>query len=203
VRDPGQTLFALGCRLEASVGIDDPLPPEREPEVAFAGRSNAGKSSLLNALVGCDLARISRTPGTTKRLAFYRLGSRLTLVDLPGYGYAAKGRATVAAWQGMVARYFEQRRVLRCVCLLIDAKVGPKDSDRTALASLAAFGIATRIVATKIDRAPGPTSELERLVAEFAGVSPDVLRTSAVTAEGLPALRRTLASLAAFGRDGL
>ncbi|MBM3503810.1 MAG: YihA family ribosome biogenesis GTP-binding protein [Alphaproteobacteria bacterium] len=202
-----RSVFAQECRVDAVVRPGGAWPPERTAEVAFAGRSNVGKSSLINALVGRDdLARTSRTPGTTRTIAFYRIGHDLTLVDLPGYGFAAAGRAAMVSWQGLVAGYFESRRALRRVCLLVDGYVGLKSTDLTALESLAALAVETRIVLTKVDRNKDPAAmqrSVQAATAGFANVLPAILMTSVRRDVGLAELRDDLASLATGARDAL
>src|SRR5206468_12103932 len=117
----GRLLFARECSFSAGAADAAALPPAGLPEVAFAGRSNVGKSSLVNALTGRrTLARVSHTPGRTQQLNFFDLGGRLMLVDLPGYGYAAVGRKQAGAWSALIAAYLKGRPSLRRLCLLID-----------------------------------------------------------------------------------
>src|SRR5271165_2668097 len=133
----GRRLFAREVRFIAGAAEPAALPPEGLPEIAFAGRSNVGKSSLVNALTGRRmLARTSNTPGRTRQLNFFNLGGELMLVDLPGYGYAEASRAAVGRWTGLVRRYLRSRAALRRVCLLIDARHGLKDVDQPILQML-------------------------------------------------------------------
>ena len=123
-------LFAQKCEFLLSVAGSTQLPNLVRDEVAFAGRSNVGKSSLLNALVGHKaLARSSNTPGRTRQINFFDLGGRLMLVDLPGYGYARASKSDIAAWTTLVRDYLRFRANLRRVCLLIDSRHGPKEGD--------------------------------------------------------------------------
>src|SRR5205823_15085612 len=118
--EAGRLLFARECRFVAGTTTAEALPPAGLPEVAFAGRSNVGKSSLINALTGHNtLARVSHTPGRTQQINFFDLGGRLMLVDLPGYGYAAVGRKQAGAWSALIAAYLKGRPSLRRLCLLI------------------------------------------------------------------------------------
>ena len=129
--EAGRLLFAAECRFVYAAQRLDQLPPPAGPEVAFAGRSNVGKSSLLNALTGRRaLARVSGEPGRTRQLNFFDLGGRLTLVDMPGYGYARAGRAVKQDWQGLMFDYLRGRPTLRRVMLLLDARIEVKEADR-------------------------------------------------------------------------
>ena len=198
----GMRLFAQDARFVAGAAEPAALPPETLPEIAFAGRSNVGKSSLVNALTGRRvLARISNTPGRTRQLNFFDLGGALMLVDLPGYGYAEASKIAVKRWTGSVRRYLQNRAALRRVCLLIDSRHGIKDVDRPLLDMLDHAAVSYQIVLTKIDKL-GPTALAEtaaRVSAELAShtaAHPEILLTSAEERRGIAALRATLASFA-------
>ena len=126
--EAGRLLFARPCRFFHAAQRLDQLPPAAAPEVAFCGRSNVGKSSLLNALTGQNaLARTSRTPGRTRQLNFFDLGEgRLTLVDMPGYGYAQASKSVKEDWQGLMFDFLRGRPTLRRVLLLLDARIETK-----------------------------------------------------------------------------
>ena len=196
-------LFAGECQFTAAAANRESLPPATLPEVAFAGRSNVGKSSLINALVGRNsLARTSRTPGATKTINFFDLSGRLMLVDLPGYGYAQVGRAKVKEWTRVAEDYLRGRVLLRRVCLLIDGRHGIKDSDETTMKRLDDAAVSFQIVLTKADE-PAP-AELEETIAAVAGAAakhtaahPDIIATSSRNGTGIEALRTVLAALAA------
>lgn len=131
----------------------DGWPKVRFPQVAFAGRSNVGKSSLLNAILGrAGLARVSRTPGRTRGIAFFEVEGRYAFADLPGYGYAKVSREEREAWKGLVEGYFDSCRHLRRVYLLVDARRGPGDEERLLAAYLAERRIPHRWVGTKADK---------------------------------------------------
>ena len=156
--EAGRRLFAHEARFVAGAGEPAALPPETLPEIAFAGRSNVGKSSLVNALTGRRvLARISNTPGRTRQINFFDLGGALMLVDLPGYGYAEASKVAVKRWTGLVRRYLQTRAALRRVCLLIDARHGIKEIDRPLMDMLDRAGVSYQIVLTKTDKL-GPTA---------------------------------------------
>ena len=179
------------------------LPPADAPEVAFAGRSNVGKSSLLNALTGQNaLARVSRTPGRTRQLNFFDLGEgRLTLVDMPGYGYAQAPKSVKEDWQGMMFDFLRGRPTLRRVLLLLDARIETKASDRAAMRLLNDAAVAFQIVLTKADdtkpaQLARRREEAEALARGHTAGHPLVLATSAETGEGIPELRAEVAALA-------
>lgn len=174
------------------------LPPETLPEVALAGRSNVGKSALLNRLVGRRaLARVSKTPGRTQQINFFALDDRLLVVDLPGYGFARVPLAVKEQWRGLVEGYLTSRRTLRGVVVLIDLRRGIEAADARLLEFLAAHGIATLLVATKVDKlARG--ARLRRLAAlaeQCAGSAP--IACSAVSGDGVAELAAAVYDLVA------
>jgi len=200
--EAGRLLFSAECRFVA--GATDPsiLPPVGLPEVAFAGRSNVGKSSLINALTGRKtLARTSNTPGRTQQINFFSLADRLLLVDMPGYGYAKASRKEVKEWQGLATLYLKGRPSLRRVLLLIDARQGLKESDEQVMRQLDESAQSYQLVLTKTDKLkPAALAALrERIAAQAArhpAAHPDLVATSAVTGEGISILRALLAALA-------
>lgn len=197
--EAGRLLFAKECRFVAGAGNPAALPPETLPEIAFIGRSNVGKSSLVNALTGRRmLARTSRTPGRTQQINFFDLGGRLMLVDLPGYGYAAASKGAVKAWTSLVTQYLTSRASLRRACLLIDARRGITETDRPALTLCDEAALSYQVVLTKTDElrpaalaevAAAVTAELKRRRA----AAPEIHLTSAEKRGGIAALRATLA----------
>jgi len=198
----GRLLFARECGFVwAAAGLDG-LPPEGLPEIAFAGRSNVGKSSLINALTGrSHLARTSNTPGRTQQLNFFDLDGRLMLVDLPGYGYAEAPKTVVARWTALVRDFLRGRPTLRRVYLLIDSRHGLKDNDREIMRMLDTAAVSYQVVLTKCDK-PKPGA-LARTVAAIAAEAakhvaahPLVLATSAESGEGIERLRSHIAALA-------
>jgi len=181
------------------------LPPTDLPEVAFAGRSNVGKSSLVNALVGQKaLANVSQTPGRTQKLNFYGLGdpARLRLVDLPGYGYAKVSKRAVDTWTALIEDFLRGRPNLQRALVLIDVRVGLKDSDVAALKVLDEAAVATRVVLTKTDKASAAelaevTAAVARALKKHPAAFPDIVATSAEKGFGIAELRADLAELAA------
>ena len=198
----GRLLFAGECRFVIGVARIDDLPAGALPEVAFAGRSNVGKSSLINALTGRKtLARTSNTPGRTQQLNFFDLGGRLMLVDLPGYGYAKAPKGDVDRWNRLIRLYLKGRVGLRRLCLLIDARHGMKASDRQVMDLLDEAAVAYQIVLTKADKLKA--GELVQRCADIAGeiakraaANPEIIATSATRGDGIAGLRAVLASLA-------
>jgi GTP-binding protein len=200
--EAGRLLFAQECRFIIGVARVEDLPADELPEIAFAGRSNVGKSSLINALTGRrTLARTSNTPGRTQQLNFFDLGGRLTIVDLPGYGYAKAPKGEVDRWNRLIRLYLKGRVGLRRLCLLIDARLGIKASDRQVMDMLDEAAVVYQVVLTKIDKVK--SADLQKRVDEIgaeirkrAAASPQVMATSAAKGTGVPELRAALAELA-------
>jgi GTP-binding protein len=186
-------IFLAECAFVA--GADEPgrIPPPTIGEIAFAGRSNVGKSSLINALTNRKtLARASNTPGRTQQINFFDLSGHMYLVDLPGYGYAVAPKGKVHAWNDMVRGYLRGRPTLKRVCVLIDARHGLKDVDRETLDMLEDVHVDYVIVLTKADKIK--TAELNARVAEIeAEAGAKVYATSADTKAGILELRAFLA----------
>jgi GTP-binding protein len=200
--EAGRLLFAQECRFLAAAADVAALPLPSLPEVAFAGRSNVGKSSLVNALTGRrTLARTSNTPGRTRSLNFFDLAGRLTLVDMPGYGYAAGSKQMVASWGKLIRLYLRGRPGLVRTLLLIDARHGLKDLDREVMDLLDETAVVYQVVLTKADKLPPAVldQELGRTAAVLArrpAAHPSLIATSARTGLGIAALRAELAALA-------
>ncbi len=201
--EAGRLLFAQECNFITGAADISGVPPADLPEVAFAGRSNVGKSSLLNALAGRNtLARTSNTPGRTRQLNFFDLGHRLMLADLPGYGYARAPKHEIARWTELMTAYFKGRASLRRMCLLVDARHGLKTNDLDMMGHLDEAAVGYRIVLTKVDKVPDAkrTSIAEGITAVLA-TRPAALTecrlTSARDGTGITELRTELAALAA------
>jgi GTP-binding protein len=198
----GRRLFAQPCQFVAGVADLARLPAAELPEVAFGGRSNVGKSSLINALAGRrQLARTSQTPGRTQQINLFDLGGRLMLVDLPGYGYARAPKPMAEAWQRLVRQYLRGRSALLRTCVLIDARHGFKEVDRRFMSMLGEAAVAYQVVLTKVDQVPA--GELPDLLATLSaelerkpGAHPELIATSARTGAGIDRLRAALAALA-------
>jgi GTP-binding protein len=200
--EEGRLLFAQACEFITAAVDVDVLPPPDLPEVAFAGRSNVGKSSLLNALVGRRaLARTSSTPGRTREIIFFDLGGRLRLVDLPGYGYARASKQAVAAWTRLIEDYLRGRPNLRRVLLLVDCRMGLKESDETALSLLDQAAVPVKIVVTKVDKAGDSEraeahATVEAALRAHPAALPHIAETSALKGQGIAELRAAVAALA-------
>ena len=201
--EAGRHLFAQDCRFFAGADRSEVLPPTALPEIAFAGRSNVGKSSLVNALTGrTTLARVSHTPGRTQQLNFFDLGGRLVLVDMPGFGFARAAKRKIKDWSGLIERYLRGRATLRRVCLLIDARHGAMAVDRGFMDRLDAAAVSYQVILTKSDKVK-PEELRERIaalsaeLAQHVAAHPDIIVTSAHSGSGIPELRATLGALAA------
>lgn len=200
--EAARVLFAGPAEFMLGVTTMEALPPPDLPEVAFAGRSNVGKSSLLNALVGRKaLARTSNTPGRTRELNFFQLGDTMRLVDLPGYGYARASRTEVQSWTGLTLDYLRGRAPLRRTCVLIDARHGLKPVDAETMDTLDEAAVPYQLVLTKADKVKPTAAKAMRAqvageIAKRPAAHPDVLVTSSEKGEGLAELRTALAGLA-------
>ncbi|WOI52069.1 ribosome biogenesis GTP-binding protein YihA/YsxC [Parvularcula sp. LCG005] len=194
-------LFAGPCDFMLGVVKMETLPPPDLPEVAFAGRSNVGKSSLLNALTNRKaIARVSNTPGRTRELNFFNLGGLLRLVDLPGYGYARASRKDVNAWTGLTRDYLRGRANLRRVCVLIDSRHGLKEVDLETMGILDVSAVPYQIVMTKIDKikpteADATAAKIAEQIAKRPAANPTVLQTSSEKGTGIAELRTELGLL--------
>jgi GTP-binding protein len=197
----GQKLFRRQCDFLSAAAAIGQLPTVGAPEVAFAGRSNVGKSSLLNALTNRSrLARTSNSPGRTQQLNFFALGDEVRLVDLPGYGYAAVARQKIAAWTALTLAYLRGRPSLLRVFLLVDARHGLKDGDREMMDRLDQVAVSYQIILTKADELKHGQGQamMEATLAAIRqrpAAYPQVLMTSARTGEGISALRAVIAQL--------
>jgi GTP-binding protein len=200
--EAARKLFAGPCDFIWGATTAESLPPEKLNEIAFVGRSNAGKSSLVNALTGRkSLARVSQTPGATRQINFFNLADRLMLVDLPGYGFAKRSKTEAQAWQEMIFSYLRRRARLRRIALLIDARRGVMDSDKEVMALLDQTAVSYGLVLTKVDELkPGERAEAQAKAAAEAtrhtAALAEVQLTSALTGDGIADLRAHLAALA-------
>jgi GTP-binding protein len=200
--EAGRLLFAGPIDFELGVASLAQLPEGDLPEVAFAGRSNVGKSSLINALTGRNkLARASTEPGRTRELNFFRMGDHLRLVDLPGYGYAKAGKADIARWTALMRDYLRGRASLKRVILLIDARHGIKPQDTEIMEALDKAAVTYQVVLTKGDKVkPTALAALRQSTAaaivKRPAAHPEIISTSSETGAGLAELRAEIAALA-------
>ncbi len=199
--EAGRKLFTQACNFVAGAATPDRLPPAGLVEIAFAGRSNVGKSSLINALTGHNaLARTSRTPGRTQQINFFDLGGRLMVVDVPGYGYARASKSQIANWTSLVNGYLKGRVILRRVMLLIDARHGLKPPDREIMAMLDEAAVIYQITLTKADKTKpaGLEATVTAIAAELArhpAAHPEIAVTSAQDGIGIADARASIAAL--------
>jgi len=200
--EAGRLLFARPCQFIAAANNLEALPNTLRPEVAFAGRSNVGKSSLVNALTGRKmLARTSQSPGRTRQLIFFNLADRLDLVDLPGYGYASAPKTDIRAWTKLTRQFLSGRQSLQRVFLLIDSRRGIGSADEEVMLLLNDTAVSFAVVLTKTDKLK--TSELNKMLvdteqktAKNVAAFPKIWVTSSEKASGIAELRAHIAMLA-------
>lgn len=199
--EEGRALFKHAAKFIYGTQLPGKWPRTMFPEIAFVGRSNVGKSSLMNALTGqAKLAKVSKTPGRTQQFNFFNLADRFMLVDMPGYGYAAVGKQLERLWSELADDYFKNREQLRRLFLLIDSRHGIKDNDRLLMDWLNRLAVSYQVVLTKVDKTK--SQELDLIMAEVtqelqknAAAHPAVILTSSETKFGIDELRAVIASL--------
>jgi GTP-binding protein len=205
--EAGRQLFVSDWDFISAAGSFASIPPMQGVEIAFAGRSNVGKSSLINGLTGRNaLARTSRTPGRTQALIFFKGAGPLVLVDMPGYGYAKAPKDKVAAWTSLIRTYLKGRANLARVYVLIDARHGLKPTDADVLATLDAAALSYQIVFTKVDQVSAAElathmAATASALAKHAAAHPELIATSSRTDAGIPELRAAIARLLAERAD--
>lgn len=199
VQSQADKLFLGACDFVLGAAALSQIPDGKLPEVAFIGRSNVGKSSLINALVQRKgLARTSNTPGRTQQLNFFNLGGRLMIADLPGYGYAKASKSDVAEWNQLIRDYLRGRAPLRRVCLLIDSRHGLKDSDIEMMKMLDVAAVPYQLILTKSDKKQTLNVEqagIDAVRSNHPALHPEVLITSSEKRIGIEQLREALYSL--------
>jgi GTP-binding protein len=200
-RETGRLMFAGPVTFVKGVVAMPGLPPADRLEVCFAGRSNVGKSSLINALTGRKtLARASNTPGRTQEINYFALGESRYLVDLPGYGYAEAPVAIVAKWQALLKQYLAGRQTLRRAFVLIDARHGIKAVDAEILTLLDRSAVTFQVVLTKVDKISRAEREavieqVKGALAKHPAAYPEIVVTSSEKGEGIETLRAIIATL--------
>jgi GTP-binding protein len=199
-------LFKQPCEFKYGIDTLDRLPPMGMPEFGFIGRSNVGKSSLINALVNKTVARTSNTPGRTQQLNFFSLAEACYIVDMPGYGYAKVSKTKIAAWNALMKDYLVGRSVLQHVFLLLDSRHEIKPADDEMMTMLDESAVPYQLILTKVDKIK--TNELNRAVESMKAVierhvaaHPELIVTSTVENEGLVELRRRIYNLMLESRD--
>ena len=200
--EAGRLLFARDVTFMLSAVSLDTLPPARLPEICFAGRSNVGKSSLINALTNRKgLARASNTPGRTRELNYFNVDERLFIVDLPGYGYAKASKTDIARWTKLTRAFLFGRASLRRVFLLIDSRHGMKETDLELMGMLDETAVTYQIILTKIDKLK--KGELEKVlaktqkaIAKRPAAFPEIICSSSEKKDGLDELRAEIVGLA-------
>ncbi len=197
----GRWLFAQECVFLSGAVSYSGIPDSDLPEVAFAGRSNVGKSTLVNRVTNRkSLARTSSTPGRTRQINFFQLRDKMILADLPGYGYARASKAEVRNWTRLIYSYLRGRPNLRRVCLLIDARREIGKADEQVMQSLDLAAVSYQVILTKCDKVkPGTLQDVATRVSEIISrrpaAHPRVLCTSALRSEGVQELRADLARI--------
>ncbi|MBQ0013428.1 MAG: YihA family ribosome biogenesis GTP-binding protein [Proteobacteria bacterium] len=168
------------------------LPNTAFPEYAFIGRSNVGKSSLINAVVGENVARTSNTPGRTQQLNLFNVGDRVMLVDLPGYGYARVSRSEADVWLCRLQEYLTYRTQLKRLFILIDSRVGPKDSDLELMSFCDKCGILYQIIYTKKDKRIREENQMSLSHKDHGAMVPDIIETSVIQKTGIDTIRNII-----------
>ncbi len=200
--EDGRLLFARDVDFMRSAVSLETLPPPDLPEICFAGRSNVGKSSLINALTNRKgIARASNTPGRTRELNYFNIDGRLFMVDLPGFGYAKASKADISRWQTLTRAYLRGRAGLRRVFLLIDSRHGVKPPDIEVMEMLDETAVTYQLILTKIDKLKKGelikvTDKTINFIAKRPAAFPDVIQTSSEKKDGLDLLRAEIATLA-------
>jgi len=194
-----EKFFKSGCKFIAGANSIDSIPQSRLPEIGFVGKSNVGKSSLINALVDQRIALTSKTPGRTKQLNFFNLADKIVFVDMPGYGYAKASKGAIENWENLIFEYLRGRQNLQRIFLLIDSRRGLKDNDIEVMKILDEYGINYQIVLTKSDEVKSQdiSSVIEHINSiskKHTALHPNVLVTSSDKKTGIMDVRDEIVS---------
>lgn len=192
-----ESFFNSNCDFKIGAYKYDQIPDSRLPEVAFVGKSNVGKSSLINALVNRKIAITSKTPGRTRQLNFFLLGEKLNLVDMPGYGYAKVSKTEIASWEKLSYKYFSSRTNLKRVFLLIDSRKGITEDDKKMANIFNAVAVSFQIILTKSDELKPALlekiiEETTKAIKKFPAVHPEIIITSSIYKAGINQLRESI-----------
>ncbi|MBS0236376.1 MAG: YihA family ribosome biogenesis GTP-binding protein [Proteobacteria bacterium] len=190
-------IFSKPCEFQLGVVDPDKLPATGLPEVAFIGRSNVGKSSLINAILGRRVARTSGHPGHTRQLNFFLLDTQFYIVDMPGYGYAAAPKSEIARWRRLINNYLQNRASLRRLYILVDSRHGLKPSDIQMLELVAQYPVSTQIIFTKVDKVAKShlivlQEEVQKQLQRFPMCHPEIIAASSENRTGLEELRASI-----------
>ena len=195
-----EQFFKSDCQFVIGAYKAEHIKESRLPEIAFIGRSNVGKSSLINSLVNCKIAITSKTPGRTRQLNFFELGKRLSIVDMPGYGYAKVGKKQVANWEKLSYQYFASRINLKRVFVLIDARRNIGEKDKEIINIFDSLAVSYQLVLTKTDQLKPQQLEaviqkLENESKKFPALHPTILATSSINKKGVLELRKAIVEI--------
>jgi GTP-binding protein len=195
-----ERLFRQNCEFRFGVDNLDRLPPMSIPEFGFIGRSNVGKSSLINALLNRGIARTSNTPGRTQQLNFFELGDACYIVDMPGYGYAKVSKTKIAAWTDVMKKYLLGRSVLKQVFLLLDSRHDIKPTDEEMMTMLDDSAVPYQIVLTKIDKLKAAElqssiTNIQTVIKRHVAAYPELIVTSSIDKQGMLDLQRRIYTL--------
>ena len=199
--EKGQKLFSKELKFKIGLKSQQEIPIKNIAEIAFAGRSNVGKSSLINTLTfQKKIARVSKKPGSTRQINFFEIDNLLSLIDLPGYGFAKASKSDQFQWSQLIEDYLINRPSLCRIFLLIDSRRGIKESDKSFMSFLEKFAIVFEIIVTKIDKIDNQSSmnlltEIEKINSSFTTAFPRVILTSTKNGKGIETLRAEIAKL--------
>lgn len=189
-------MFSSECKFVAGAATYDQIPYLKHPEIAFVGRSNVGKSSLINSLIGKMCARVSKTPGRTQQINFFSLGNKISFVDLPGYGYAAVSKQTRMQWDNLILNYLRYRKNLVRIFLLVDSKLGVKPNDEEIMKIFDTLGLIFQVILTKSDnKSEGIEDSVKEVIKLHPAAFPEIILTSSKKRDGIKKLQAEIYQL--------